>query len=480
MKTTYLKIIPLTIWLFALMITFNKVSGQRSDSTLPVLKIEGTGQSASFKVTASDLKTNTPVKITAPSGFSVTPATVPANAKNAKITVTLTGSRRPSEGLIVLRSGDTRSYIRVVGIPTSLPAKDISKSPIYKGGDDSKFSRSADDGFLPTDKGYTIEFKVKADNAAQEFAPYVVTGKGIGFKGYVDGEGTGVYKGDSKRSFSNPETSVTGGLGKFYNNDEQSHIYRYAVTPDNRAIFYRDGILIDTFRIVDLGNQPDFAIETGDPVENLLKNAGFEDEYDTKYDNKMAVGIEGWNIVIGDRYNSEQYIVNQELDNNQDFNNHVLQMQRYKWSDGWSAAEIDQIVDVAPNEVYSLSALIRGGIKKKEGTLLGKMKIMEVQDRELGTSTDVTSDGWETYSLDYTTSADCKQIRVLFYLERDKWGADITPMEIDNVKLTGKQRLYAPKIGFENEGTEVEYFTYDLTGAYAPVINPKISISLKN
>ncbi|MDD3323115.1 MAG: hypothetical protein PHS59_16915, partial [Paludibacter sp.] len=38
-----------------------------------------------------------------------------------------------------------------------------------------------------------------------------------------------------------------------------------------------------------------------------------------------------------------------------------------------------------------------------------------------------------------------------------------------NVKLTGKGRTYDQKIGFDNKFSGVDYFTYDLTGAYAPL-----------
>jgi len=361
---------------------------------------------------------------------------------------------------------------------TPLPTKDIAQSPVYKGGQDETFEKSANEGFKPTDKGYTIEFKTNTESPEKGVFPYVVDGKGMGLKGYVTGEGTGLYSSTSKKGFSNPLTSGNGGLGKFYNNDKRAHVYRYAVTSDNRVFVYRDGYPIDTVRAADYGSQANFAAEPGDPVENLLKNPDFEGDYNTAYDNHMAVSIEGWDVVISDRYNSEQYIVPQEISNEQDFNNHILQMKRYKWSDGWSAAEIAQVVDVVPNETYTLQALVRGGIKKKEGDLLGKIKIEEVQDNALGTSVDITSDDWETYSTDYTASANCKQIRVVFYLERDKWGADITPLEIDNVKLTGRSVQYVPKIGFENQGAKLDYFTYDLSGAYAPAVQPRIEVTL--
>ena len=66
---------------------------------------------------------------------------------------------------------------------------------------------------------------------------------------------------------------MTGGRGKFYNNDGKAHIYRIAVMPDNRAFFYRDGIAVDTVRPHDYGLQPEFASGNGDIKENLLKES---------------------------------------------------------------------------------------------------------------------------------------------------------------------------------------------------------------
>lgn len=92
--------------------------------------------------------------------------------------------------------------------------------------------------------------------------------------------------------------------------------------------------------------------------------------------------MEGWDVVISDRWNSEQQILPEEIDNNQDLDNHVFEIRPYKWAAGWSDGILMQVVDVVPNENYTLSALLKGGIAKKEGKLTGKMIIEEVQDPE--------------------------------------------------------------------------------------------------
>lgn len=440
----------------------------------PLLIVNGTGKSTTFTINTRNLQNDQPVQIIAPNGFSVSPATIPANTKNATITVKLINTKKITKGTIVLRSGDSRSYIRVQGIGTPLPTKTIAESPIYKGGKEETFENTK---FKPTEKGYTVEFRVKINEEGDEFYPYMVDNDGYGIKGFVASTSIGVYNSNSQKGFSNPLTKREGGLGKFYNNDNRMHTYRYAITPDKRAFVYRDGFPIDTIRLADYGNQPDFTVANGTPQENLLKNPGFEGEYDYMEGGKLVKAIEGWNIAILDRWNSEQFILPQEIDNEQDFNNHIFRINPYKWAGGWGNGNINQTVDVAPNETYTLSALAKGGLDKKKGTLTAKMFIQEVEDREKKVETEIASDTWETYSLDFTTSPTCKQIRVIFQIQAGTWGANISPLDVDNVKLTGTSRTYSPKIGFENNNAEIEYFTYDLSGAYAPE-QPEITINI--
>jgi hypothetical protein len=80
----------------------------------------------------------------------------------------------------------------------------------------------------------------------------------------------------------------------------------------------------------------------------------------------------------------------------------------------------------------------------------------------------VTSDSYETYASDFETRANTKQIRVTFQLGRAKWGASTSAFKIDDVKLTGVQRIPTAQVGFQNLGADVEYFAIDPTGAYAP------------
>lgn len=445
-----------------------------SDDHLPLLTINGTNKSANFTVDSEALS-GQEITITAPNGFTVTPTVIPANSGKQKVTVTLNSTKKLTEGKIVLRSGDTRSYIKALGYGTALPIKDIAASPAYKGGKDTNFSKA----FTPGTKGYTIEFKVKTDDPEKSFYPYFVDEKGYGFKAYITSDEVGLYN-VFKKEISNPATKGKGGgRGKFYNNDGQAHTYRFAITPDNRAFIYRDGIPVDSVRITDYSPQPNFAGEISEAVENLLKNPNFEGEFDVDLETKLATRIEGWDVVISDRWNSEQQIVPEEVDNKQDIDNHVFEIKPYKWATGWSDGILMQVVDVAPNETYTLSALLKGGIAAKEGKLTGKMIIEEAQNPEKKVITEIASDNWETYSMDYTTSADCKQIRISFTVGRGGWGNDIGAVRVDNAKLTGVARTYTPKFGFIDNTAEVEYFTIDESGAYAPA-QPQITINVNN
>ena len=145
---------------------------------------------------------------------------------------------------------------------------------------------------------------------------------------------------------------------------------------------------------MDYAPQPYFAGEVGEAVENLLKNPNFEGEFDINPEtveldvlsiipsnsfSPLRIVLTAlsplispfWDIVIGDRWNSEQQILPEEIDNNQDLDNHIFEIRPYKWATGWSDGILMQVVDVAPNETYTLSALLKGGIAKKEGKLTG-------------------------------------------------------------------------------------------------------------
>ena len=422
--------------------------------------IAGTGESKTFTVNAANLVGDVSVSTTA--GFSVYPTKIEAGKSKATITVTNNTYRKKNVGKVVLRSGDKRATVNIIGYCSDLEPKDISGSPVYAGGTDET---KTFDGFDPGEKGYTVEARVKVDDASKNFYPFATTDKGVGFKGYVNATGIGLYNGTncfiSDEGLSNPSNG-----GTFYNTDGEFHTYRYAVTPDERVIVYRDGITIDSMRVADLAPQADWSYENGPVVKNLLKNPGFEGEYDYSGSRSIVTRIEGWDVYPYDQYNSYQDIVSDERNDAANQNNHAVKLNRYMWSDGWAAGEISQIVDVAPNEYYRFSCLAKGGIYGSDP--IGSIRIYDLQNDDNKQTIKVTSNDYKTYSTEFETKANTKQIRVSLYLERAKWGASVSGLQVDDTKLTGVSRLIKQQIGFENNGADIEYFTFDNTGAYAP------------
>ena len=380
MKKKYVKIMFLSLSLLTISTTAtyavqpeddkkeNEALQTSTEEHLPLLTINGTNASSSFIVNSEALL-GKEITITAPNGFTVTPTVIAANSGKQKVKVTLNSTKRLTEGKIILRSGDIRSYIKVKGFGTALPVKDIAASPVYKKGNDTEFTKAFTPNskgytilnsivypfefgvndteftkaFTPNSKGYTIEFKIKTDDSEKNFYPYFVNEKGYGFKAYITSNEIGLFNA-YKKEINNPATNgKAGGKGKFYNNDGQAHVYRFAITPDNRAFIYRDGIPVDSVRIIDYAPQPNFAEKVGKPVENLLKNPNFEGEFDVNPETKLVSRVEGWDVVIGDRWNSEQQILPEEIDNNQDLDNHVFEIRPYKWAAGWSDGILMQV-----------------------------------------------------------------------------------------------------------------------------------------
>ena len=206
---------------------------------------------------------------------------------------------------------------------------------------------------------------------------------------------------------------------------------------------------------------------TGPVARNLIKNGDFEGEYNYNSSRSITDRIKGWDVYPYDQYNSYQDISREERSNEVDQNNHVLEIHRYMWEGGWAAAEISQIVDVAPNEVYSFSCLAKGGIRSN-GDQLGSIRIQDLQNDANRVTMTVNSDSYKTYAADFESQANTQQVRVTFMLERAAWGASVSAFKIDDVKMKGFSRLSDQKVGFENLDADVEYFNYDASGAYAP------------
>ena len=427
------------------------------------LIINGTGASQTFTVSAANLTGD--ISVTATHGFEVSPATLPAGAQNATVTVKHLTSLIENTGRIILRSGDLRKEVKITAYGTPLPVKDITATgQVFDG---SAVESQAFSAESLSDTGYTIEIKARTDDPSKSVLPYAVTPSGLGFKSYIRSTAMGLMNGKnvfvSEKGLSNPANG-----GTFYNTDGLFHTYRYAVTPDRRVFVYRDGLPIDTFRVADLALQPEWCEQDGPVRKNLLKNGDFEGEYNFSEAQNITKFIEGWDVYPYDQYNSYQDIEREERSNEVDQNNHVLSIHRYMWNDGWADAEISQIVDVASDDIYTFSALAKGG--QYNGSALGSIRIQDLQNDNNSARLNVTSDSYEKYSVDFETKANTKQIRITFQLARAKWGASTSAFKIDNARLVGTSRIPTAQVGFENLGADIDYFAIDPSGAYAPVL----------
>lgn len=437
------------------------------------LTLDGTGESKTIKVKMANIVTTDAVTVTATPGIKVEPETLPLN-QDGTITVTLLSTLPETEGQVIIRCGDLRSYIDVKGYGSELERKDLSESPVYTGSGNEVFFGESDGFVTDASKGYTIEFRCKLTKDFADIQGYAVTKDGASFKGYVESEALGLFNAASRVGLSNPATAGDGGKSKFYNRDGKAHTYRFTVTPDQRVFIYRDGMLVGTQRASDFGHSSAWLEgATEDVVENLLKNADFEGEWNTRGDG-LVNRVEGWHLDPIDQYNCNYTVINREIDNEFDHNNHVMKLQRYNWNDGWGAGTVSQVVDVVPGETYTLIALAGGGMNTKTGEIMSSLRIEEVQNSANGNKVDITNEeGLEEYAMTYTTSADCNQIKVILYNERflngGGWGSSPKEYLVDNMVLSGKGRTLKQETGFLVVGGSLEYFTYDVTGAYAPM-----------
>ena len=448
------------------------------------LLIQGTNVRKSFTVTAENLVGD--ISVSATHGFTVSPTVIKAGTKQTTITVKNLASLIENKGRVILRSGDMRKEVKVTAYGTPLEVKDIASEGVVFDGrtvengeldasglTNGEFDASGltneefDASGLTSEKGYTIEIKARTDDVSKSVLPYAVTSDGLGFKSYVRSTSMGLMNGKdvfvSEKGLSNPANG-----GTFYNTDGQFHTYRYAVTPDRRIFVYRDGMPVDTFRVADLALQPEWCEESGDIVPNLIRNGDFEGEYNFSESQNITKYIEGWDVYPYDQYNSYQDIDREERSNEVDQNNHVLSIHRYMWNDGWADAEISQIVDVASDDIYTFSALAKGG--QYNGSALGSIRIQDLQNDNNKVQLNVTSDSYQKYSTDFETKANTKQIRITFQLGRAKWGASTSAFKIDDARLVGTSRIPTAQVGFQNLGADVEYFAIDATGAFSPVL----------
>jgi hypothetical protein len=285
----------------------------KASTMVDTISIYGNENPLSLFLTGTGAIKEKNIQIFAPAGFKASKTMIPGNVTNEEVKISLIASVPKSSGNLVIIAGSFVRTIYLIGYATPLQEKDLSIEPVYDGGADAEFVITDADGFMP-ENGYTVEFTAKFPAVISYVYPYAITSEGSGFQAITSKEKIGISNAGQdwvSKNFSNPASLN----GVFYPDDE-FHTYRYAVTPDNRLFFYYDGGLVDIVRLQDFGLQKHMIEGEGDFEENLLVNGDFEGEYSfIKSDpgSEILGSIEGWAIGANDRWNSEQYIMKQEI-----------------------------------------------------------------------------------------------------------------------------------------------------------------------
>ena len=436
------------------------------------VRIDKTDGSVVLRITGVNLNEGEDIRLYAPAGIELSKDRLAYDSNKAMVAVRLVTWLKNYDVDLILRSGTTRKVVRIEGNGSDLPEKVLSTAPLYTGDDDS-WSRTEAEGFTPSDDGYTVEFQMKSALANSEFRWYGVDKEGTGTQPYVESKYVGVYNGKDKNRL------------KGMDNTDAAHTYRYAVTPDGNVFFYRDATPVDTFSVRDYALPEGFADGEGEVKENLLYNGGFEgrwSDYVMPDDPEKAVFtnyVEGWTIMDPNNgWNARTYISTAPVTDALGEDNHVAGLERYQWEDGYDDGKLSQVVSVVPGTTYTLTAFAKGGFRISDDTPLGYIRIEEVQNTEKNVSVTLDEHSryeFKPYTLSYVPGEDCEQIRVVLGIQKAGKGNQSEKAWFDEVCLTGQARTFAQQIGFVKANADLEYFTYDVTGAYAPIL-PKINV----
>lgn len=424
------------------------------------VRIDKTDGSAIIRVTGHNLNPGEDITVICPEGFEAAPRSLKYDASKSILRIKMTSQREKVSGNIILRSGTTKTLLKVDGRGTPLPEKVLSDTPAYTGTD----ATWSADAFTPSAKGYTVEFKAKTAGTAT-----------IGFTG-VDALGSiNTFAGGGKHGVVNGSETLNRGN---IDDPAKEHTYRYAVTADRHVFVYCDGAPLDTLRINDYANPADLPYVEGDESANLLTNSGFEgaaSTYVMSDDPEGAVFynyVQGWTInAPNDGWNSRTYISEAVVGDEMADDNHVLELARYQWQDGWANSEVSQTVNVVPGTTYRLSAMAMGGFKKSDDSSLGYIRIEEVQAPTKCKEVKIAEAHrykFGHYTLNYTPSAKCTQLRVVLGMKKAGKGTESERVRFDDVTLAGKAVRLTPSLTMNNHGATLDYFAYDESGAYAP------------
>ena len=433
-----------------------------------IVRINKTNGAAVVRVTAKDLNVDEDIQVICPDGIKAAPERLKYNASNSVLRLQLTSTRERLIGKVILRSGTTKKVITVDGRGTPLEQKEYSTYTV----NGNTASWNGDGSFQPSKDGYTVEYKTTATGSNQSVEITALDAKGTA-RTYTDGDSHGVYDGDNKLT------------RKKHNPERGAHTYRYAFTPDRLVFVYMDNAPLDTLQMADYATQQGLTGIEGEVSENLLNNPGFEGRSATYIMSDDPDGgvftnyIEGWSIDNpNEGWNSRSYITEEVVGDEMGDDNHVAELERYRWEDGWADSRISQVVNVVPGATYDLSVLAMGGFRKSDDSSQGFIRIEEVETPTKAKEVKIKDQDrykFGRYTMRFTPSAKCHQIRVVLGMK--KCGKNESERaRFDDVVLRGKSVSFAPALSMVNNNSTLEYFHVDPTGAYAPSM-PVIGVS---
>ena len=426
---------------------------------------------AKVAVTARGLKEGEMITFLPSPYVTVAPPKLPYNAAGQNITIKYDGTRDHVIDTLFIKSG-------MVVCPVVL---DIKGKPLDHGALAHTETPTAKTYSVPlTASGaYSVEVRAQVKEGAKDGLKLYAAG--------ADGRGYGIFVADSALTADNGKSAQENPLTiASRKNSDLQHTFRVAVSPDNLLYIYRDGNLAATLDAADFIIPAEFATGVKDSDDNLLSNADFDGTYEVAYvedggPKPYVSKIQGWDIYPVEPWNTRQQIVRWEIneDEGYDFTNKALMLHRYGWNKGFSDGLISQAVNVTPGQKYTLTFLAAGGIHNN--VKYGYVRIEEVANSTKGVTQAISSDKPKAYTMSYTPSAGCRQIRVVIGLKSPgaigDWGAvPEVPIYVDKLVLKGQKAVGNGTIGFvADEGTVVEHFAYDFDNAYAPA-QPTITV----